>query len=251
MPVRYFRVFPGDAPHGHTVKEMSLDPAEMVLLLVDVYHGAENPQLKELGNTLWDQAWWRIVDENLTPLVKAVRKTSIPVVYVTNSSPRIEIKRSAFGHRLEESLGFDPTVDFREPDVNPVEFDCGERVQLFIPPAIAPRPQDHVIRKHTYSGFFETRLDSLLHNLGARTLLVAGFVADCCVFFTLADAVFRGYNTILLRDCTLAGELPEEVETFHHTERTIKLIESILGPTTTAPELSRALGELPDRPDQG
>ena len=108
-------------------------------------------------------------------------------------------------------------MDFREQDVNPVEFDQGAPVQLAIPPQIAPQPGDYYIRKHTYSGFYETRLDSLLRNLGARYILCAGFVADCCMFFTLGDAVFRGFQPILLRDCTLAAELPDEVETFAQT----------------------------------
>jgi len=241
LPVRYNRFYPGDAPLGSTFKTLPVAQSEMALLLVDVYHAAEKPQAKELVNTRWDQAWWRIVDEKLAPLIQAVRQASIPVIYVTNSSPRIEIKRSAFGFRLGESLGFDPTVDFQEKDVNPLEFDCGEPVQLVIPPQIAPQPGDYYIRKHTYSGFYETRLDSLLRNLGVRTLLCAGFVADCCVFFTLGDAVFRGYHTILLRDATLAAELPNEVDTFAQTQRITLWIESILGPTTTTPEFLAAL----------
>jgi nicotinamidase-related amidase len=110
-----------------------------------------------------------------------------------------------------------------------------------IPPQIAPQAGDYYIRKHTYSGFFETRLDSLLHNLGIRYLLCAGFVADCCMFFTLGDAVFRGYQTILLRDCTLAAELPDEVAAFRQTQRITLWIESILGPTTTTQEFLTAL----------
>jgi nicotinamidase-related amidase len=241
LPVRYNRFYPGDAPLGATDKSMSIPSSDIALLLIDVYHAAEKPQAKDLVNTCWDQAWWRIVDQNLTPLIQAVRQAAIPVIYVTNSSPRIQIKRSAFGFRLEESLGFDPTLDFQEKDVNPLEFDCGEPIQLVIPPQIAPQPGDYYIRKHTYSGFFETRLDSLLRNLGVSTLLCAGFVADCCVFFTLGDAVFRGYHTVLLRDSTLAAELPNEVENFTQTQRIILWIESILGPTTTTPEVLSAL----------
>jgi hypothetical protein len=148
--------------------------------------------------------------------------------------------RSAFGQRLKESLGFDPTLDFREPLVDPLEFEAGEPVQLYIPPQIAPQPGDYYIRKHTYSGFYATRLDSLLRNLGVKNLLCAGFVADCCMFFTIGDAVFRGYSTILVRDCTLAAELPHEVDAFTQTQRITLWIESILGPSTTAEEFLQA-----------
>ena len=236
LPVRFNRFYPGDSPLGATFKNLEIDLSETALLLVDVYHAAEKPEAKDLVNTNWDHEWWRIVDENLTPLVSASRQAKIPIVYVTNSSPRIEIKQSSFGSRLVESLGFDPTVDFREKDVNPLEFDVGEPVQLAIPPQIAPQSGDYYIRKHTYSGFYETRLDSLLHNLGARYILCAGFVADCCMFFTLGDAVFRGFQPILIRDCTLAAELPGEIETFAQTRRTTLWIESILCPSTTSVE---------------
>jgi nicotinamidase-related amidase len=219
---------------------MRLNTEETALLLVDVYHAAEKPDAKDLVNTKWDQAWWAIVEDRLTPLVKAARRLGMPVVYTTNSSPRIEMRRSAFGQRLEESLGFDPTVDFRERTVDPLEFDAGEPVQLYIPPQIAPQPGDYYIRKHTYSGFFETRLDSLLRNLGVKNLVCAGFVADCCIFFTIGDAVFRGYSTVLVRDCTLAAELPHEVDAFAQTQRITLWIESILGPSTTAEEFLQA-----------
>jgi nicotinamidase-related amidase len=244
LPVRYNRFYPGDAPLGATRKVMRLNMEETALLLVDVYHAAEKPDARDLVNTKWDQAWWAIVDDRLTPIVKAARRLGMPVVYTTNSSPRIQMRRSAFGLRLEESLGFDPTIDFREHTVDPLEFDAGEPVQLFIPPQIAPQPGDYYIRKHTYSGFFETRLDSLLRNLGVKNLVCAGFVADCCMFFTIGDAVFRGYSTVLVRDCTLAAELPHEVDAFTQTQRITLWIESILGPSTTAEEfLQSAVAE--------
>jgi nicotinamidase-related amidase len=244
LPVRYYRFYPGDAPLGSTTKGMRLNTEETALLLVDVYHAAEKPDAKDLVNTKWDQAWWAIVNDRLTPLVQAARRLGLPIVYATNSSPRIQMPSSAFGQRLKESLGFDPTLDFRERTVDPLEFDAGEPVQLYIPTQIAPQPGDYYIRKHTYSGFYETRLDSLLRNLGVKNLLCAGFVADCCMLFTIGDAVFRGYSTILVRDCTLAAELPHEVDTFTQTQRITLWIESILGPSTTAEEFLMAATEM-------
>jgi ureidoacrylate peracid hydrolase len=243
LPVRYYRFYPGDAPLGHTNKVMDLETSELVLLLVDVYHAAEKPEAKDLVNTRWDQAWWEIVNNRLVPVIRAARQAGLPVIYTTNSAPRIEMNRSAFGFRLGESLGFDPEVDFRQPNVDRLEYHSGDPVQLIIPPQIAPQPDDYYVRKHTYSGFYETRLDSLLRSLSARTIICAGFVADCCVLFTLSEAVFRGYHTVLLRDCTLAAELPHEVENFTQTQRIILWIESILGPTTTSEAFIKSVKE--------
>jgi nicotinamidase-related amidase len=241
LPARYFRFFPGDAPLGETFKTIYLPPEETALLLIDTYHAAETSQGRDLVNTRWDEEFRKIVDQCLVPLIASARKINLPVIYVCNSSPRVEILRSAFGKHLGESLGFDPTTDFREPDVNSLEFDRGDPIQLFIPSQIAPQPGDYFIRKHTYNGFFETRLDSLLRNLGVHYLIIAGFSEDVCVLFTLANAVFLGYHTILIRDGTLATELPEEVEGFKHTQRTTQWIESFLGPSSTSQEFIRAV----------
>lgn len=241
LPIRYYRFYPGDAPLGFTHQIISIDTASTALLLVDVYHAAETPQGKDLVNLYWDQAFWKIVDQCLVPLIACARSAKLPVIYIFNSSPRIEINRSSFGKRLNQSLGFDPTIDFREPDVNPLEFDKGDPIQLFIPPQISPQPGDYVIRKHTYNGFFETRLDSLLRNLGICNLICAGFSEDVCVLLTLANAVFLGYKSILVRDGTLATELPDEVNEFKHTQRTTLWIESFLGPSTTAEEFIAAV----------
>jgi nicotinamidase-related amidase len=247
LPIRYFRFYPGDCPHGETFDMVQIDPRQTALLLVDVYHAAEKPEAKDLVNTTWERAFWDIVDKSLVPLIDSTRELGLPVIYLSNSSPRIAIKESAFGERLLNSLGFDPTIDFREKEVDAMEFDAGDPIQLFIPPQIAPRPGDYFMRKHTYSGFFDTRLDTLLRNLGIKTIISAGFAADVCVLFTLADAVFRGYHTILARDGTLAAELPEEVSDFKHTRRTITWMESFLTPTTTTEEFCTAVRDFQEQ----
>jgi nicotinamidase-related amidase len=248
LPVRHFRLFPALEPHGETDATEAINLAETVLLLIDVYHAAESPVASELVHGTWDREFWRIVDDRLVPLIGAARGAGVPIVYAMNSAPRIAIGRSAYGRCFRESLGFDPEVDFTEPEVDPFEFHRGATVQLAVPPQIAPAPDDYYVRKHTYSGFFETRLDSVLRNLGARTLIFAGFATDCCVLFTIADAVFRGYRPILLRDCTLASELPNEIESFANTRRTITSIESFLGASATSADAIAALNAASPAP---
>jgi nicotinamidase-related amidase len=62
-------------------------------------------------------------------------------------------------------------------------------------------PGDIWIDKHRISGFWDTPLDSVLRNLGVTTLIFAGINADHCVYATLMDANFHGYDTIMLEDC--------------------------------------------------
>jgi biuret amidohydrolase len=58
------------------------------------------------------------------------------------------------------------------------------------------------VAKYRMSGFQDTELDSILRNLGVTTLMFAGVNADQCVLCTLQDANFRGYDCLLLEDCT-------------------------------------------------
>jgi ureidoacrylate peracid hydrolase len=67
---------------------------------------------------------------------------------------------------------------------------------------LAPLSTDVFVDKQRISGFWDTPLDSILRNLGIRTILIAGINADQCVYATLMDANFHGYDTILLEDCT-------------------------------------------------
>lgn len=57
------------------------------------------------------------------------------------------------------------------------------------------------VDKYRISGFWDTPLDSILRNLGIRTVLFAGVNTDQCVLCTLTDANFLGYGCVLLEDC--------------------------------------------------
>jgi nicotinamidase-related amidase len=67
---------------------------------------------------------------------------------------------------------------------------------------LSPEPADILVSKYRMSGFQDTELDSILRNLGITTLLFAGVNADQCVLCTLQDANFRGYDCLLVSDCT-------------------------------------------------
>ncbi|WP_375464465.1 cysteine hydrolase family protein [uncultured Methylobacterium sp.] len=66
---------------------------------------------------------------------------------------------------------------------------------------LAPEPADIRVDKYRISGFWDTPLDSILRNLGTRTVLFAGVNTDQCVLHSLTDANFLGYGCILVEDC--------------------------------------------------
>lgn len=69
---------------------------------------------------------------------------------------------------------------------------------------VSPEKEDVVITKHRYSAFIHTRLDSVLHTLEVRNLLVAGVSSNVCVESTARDGFMLDYNIVFLSDCTAA-----------------------------------------------
>ena len=67
---------------------------------------------------------------------------------------------------------------------------------------LTPEHNDIMVNKYRMSGFQDTELDSILRNLDVTTLLFAGVNVDQCVLCTLQDANFRGYDCLLLDDCS-------------------------------------------------
>ena len=71
---------------------------------------------------------------------------------------------------------------------------------------LKPQPQDIVIPKPRYSGFYNTNFDSMLRAKGIRNLVFTGIATNVCVESTLRDGFFLEYFGVLLDDaCYQAG----------------------------------------------
>lgn len=75
-------------------------------------------------------------------------------------------------------------------------------------PELAAQPGDIFVDKHRISGFIDTPLDSILRNLDVKTVAFMGVNSDECVFGTLIDASFHGYDTIMIEDGTATSSPP-------------------------------------------
>ena len=240
LKARHYRWFPPEEHLGHTEETLVLDPTETVFILVDVYlpgsregnDGASQTVGSDMPLSQKDYRLWRdITIEHIGPALAAARAAGLPVVYTTNSGPRIGLARSEFAHKLHQSLGFEMAEAFAEEGVDPREYHYGPPQQLTFPDVMAPQSGDFYIRKHVYSGFFGTRLESLLRNLKIRNLICVGFRLEACLMSTMLDALYRNFKVILLRDCTLAGELPHEIDAMDFTRRMLLWFETLVGVT--------------------
>jgi nicotinamidase-related amidase len=238
LPVRTYRPYPPENNPGHETGSLKLDPAHTAFLLVDVYLPPREVGLETLSRADY-VAKEQIFHQNIAPALAAAREVGMPVVYVANSAPRIALELSAFGRQLA-AAGTDFAREFAEEDVDPIEYHQGTPHSLAYPDAIAPRPGDYYIRKHAYSGFYATRLEPLLRNLGVASLVVVGIRLDGCLGATLMDAHHRNFQSILLRDCTLACDTPDEQPSRAFTKRMILWYETLIGPSSTSPEFVAA-----------
>lgn len=96
-------------------------------------------------------------------------------------------------------------------------------------------PDDLLVDKHRISGFWDTPLDSILRNLGTRTILFAGVNTDQCVMCTLTDANFLGYGCVLLEDCCATSSPP------FCTEASIWNVKKCYGFVTSSEQVLAAL----------
>jgi ureidoacrylate peracid hydrolase len=101
---------------------------------------------------------------------------------------------------------------------------------------LSPHAEDIIIEgKRGLDTFASTNLDFILRSRGIKTLVVAGFLTNCCVESTARTGYERGFSVVALSDC--AATLSEEEQHFTF-EKNLPMFARILTHTEFLSELA-------------
>jgi nicotinamidase-related amidase len=175
------------------------------LLVIDMQRGFLEP-----GAALEVPAG-RAIIPNIRKLIEACRQRRFPVIFTqfiyTTALPCL--RGEPFGPEHLPARPGEPT-GFGLPSGNclvPPETDSGPNSAEIVP-ELAPRPEELVLRGHSYDKFYGTPLDLALRSRGIRYLVIAGVVTEICVNCTLLSAANRDYRATAVTD-GVASPWPE------------------------------------------
>lgn len=164
------------------------DQSRVAIILIDVINHFEFPQ----GDCLLQNALQ--IAPSLSALKNRARAARIPTIYVNDNFGQW---RSNFTQLLEYC---------RRPDAAGRNF--VEQIQ--------PDEMDYLVLKPMHSAFYQSPLETLLHQLGAKTLILTGLASNSCILCTAHDANMRDFKLFVPPDCSAARSRDEHERAIEH-----------------------------------
>lgn len=169
---------------------LRLEPGRTALLVVDMQRGfVDAGQAMEVPPA-------REIVPAIRALLDGFRAKRLPVVFTEFTySPAVPI---LVGELHPEHRPAPPGAPrgFGVPSSSCLEGDASARTIG----ALAPRPDELVIRKRWYDAFAGTELDGALRARGVTSLVVTGTMTDICVLSTVVGAFNHEYRISVVAD---------------------------------------------------
>ncbi|MBM4406220.1 MAG: cysteine hydrolase [Chloroflexi bacterium] len=105
---------------------------------------------------------------------------------------------------------------------------------------LAPLPGEPIIDKPTKGSFTATDLDLVLKNRSVTHIVLTGITTDVCVHTTMREANDRGYECLLLEDCTGATDKGNYLAAINM----IKMQGGVFGSVSDSRKFLRAISGL-------
>ncbi|MCM3628398.1 cysteine hydrolase [Paenibacillus glycanilyticus] len=159
----------------------------------------------------------------------AIAKTGIDVSAVNKMIPNLQaLLTSAREHGItviflqtnhEKATDSEVWVSRFKDGVNPICHTGSWGAEFF---EISPEAEDIIVKKHRYSGFIHTRLESVLQTLKIETLVMTGVSTNLCVESTARDGFMMDYRIVLMKDACAAFSQEEH-------DMTVKTVDTYFG----------------------
>ncbi|MEZ5714588.1 MAG: cysteine hydrolase family protein [Paracoccaceae bacterium] len=185
----YISFYYEDAPEPD---EIAIDPASTALLMVDLQNtymtsARQHPRWADFG-TRMDE----IVIPNASRIIDACRRGAIEVLH------------ARIACRTDD--GRDRSLSQKRPGFNNLLLPMHDGPSQLID-AVAPVGDEICVIKTTDSALTGTNLRLILHNLGIRTVIVAGIFTDQCISSTVRSLADESFDVFLVHDACAAGTM--------------------------------------------
>lgn len=91
---------------------------------------------------------------------------------------------------------------------------------------LGPQDGELVVKKHRPSAFVGSDLEQLLSANQIKSVIIAGCVTEGCVQSTAVDAMFRDYNTVVVKDCIASYDRTRHEEALKYMAPRVEIVES-------------------------
>jgi len=100
--------------------------------------------------------------------------------------------------------------------------------------------KETIIDKASKGAFGTTEIELILNNMGVRYLIFTGITTDVCVHTIIREACDKGFDTLLLEDCTGATE----ESNYKAALEMVRMQGGIFGSVTTSTKVLEALEKI-------
>ncbi|RFA30815.1 pyrimidine utilization protein B [Alkalilimnicola ehrlichii] len=176
---------------------LNLKPSETALIVVDMQNGYASPG-GYIDLAGFDISGNKQVIANIRRAANAAREAGIQVAFFQNGWDSEYTEAGGPGSPNWHKSNALKTMRQRPELQGKLLARGGWDYELV--DELQPQPNDWVIHKPRYSGFFNTNLDSMLRSRGIRNLIFTGIATNVCVESTLRDGFFLEYFGVVLKD---------------------------------------------------